>query len=85
MMAHLINPLTNLYTVCIQDSDYNEDWIKVETELDLAAMDERELIKVLSDKVVIGDNDRVFVGSVKGMQRVIIEPKGSSDYSNNIN
>lgn len=62
----------SLYTICVQDSDYNEEWIKIETELDLAAMDESKLRKVLSGKVVIGQEDRVFVGAVKGMQRITL-------------
>lgn len=60
------------YTICIQDSDYNEDWVRVDTELDLEGMTEEELAKALGGKIVIGQEDRVFVGCVDSMQRVTL-------------
>jgi len=61
-----------LYTVCVQDSDGNEDWVKVETALDLDAMDDEQLLKTLSSKIVIGGEDTILIADVSTMQRVII-------------
>ncbi|TNC80831.1 MAG: hypothetical protein C9356_11955 [Oleiphilus sp.] len=60
------------YAVCVQDSDYNEHWIKVETQLDLAAMSEDKLKDNIGDYIVFGEDDRVFVGCVESMQRILI-------------
>lgn len=61
-----------LYVICVQDSDYNEEWIKVGSELALNSMSEDELRENLSDQVVIGQEDRVFVGELSEMTRVIL-------------
>lgn len=61
------------YTICIQDKNGKLDWLKVETQLDLAAMDESDLRKALSDKVAIYHEDKVFVGNVNRMKRIKLD------------
>lgn len=63
---------TTLYTICIQDSDYNEEWVKVESTQDLTAMSEEQLHKTLFGKVNIHPGDRVFIGAVNDMQHIIL-------------
>jgi hypothetical protein len=60
------------YMICVQDSGYNEEWIKVETTKLLADMDESELRETLKNVIVIGEEDRVFVGNIQTSQRVIL-------------
>jgi len=61
-----------LFTLCVYDSDCNEDWVKVETTLDLASMDEEQLREALAGHVTFGEDDKVFVGEVANMQRIVL-------------
>jgi hypothetical protein len=60
------------YMICVQDSDYNEEWIHVETTKPLADLDEDALIDALKDVIVIEERDRVLVGCISASQRVLI-------------
>lgn len=60
------------YMVCVQDSDYNEEWIKVDTVKPLADLDENALMEALKDVITIGERDRIFVGNINTSQRVVL-------------
>lgn len=61
-----------LFTLCVYDSNHNEDWVKIETTIDLASMDEEQLREALSGHITLGENDKVFVGEVANMQRIVL-------------
>lgn len=60
------------YAICVLDTEHNEEWVTVETTLNLSAMDEDELRDALTSKVIIGEDDRIFVGALKGMARLTL-------------
>ena len=60
------------YMVCVVDTDHNEEWIRVDTELDLADMNEVELKAVLKGVVIIGEDDSISVSDIDSCQRVTI-------------
>ena len=60
------------YCICTLDSDYNEDWTRVDTHHDLGSMDEDQLRECLGNKVIIGLDDRIFVDCIDSMERVTI-------------
>lgn len=61
-----------LYTIYIQGADDNKRWVKVETGLALASMNEGKLRQVLSGKVMIEQEEQVFVGAVNDMQHITL-------------
>ena len=60
------------YSICVQDSDYNTDWYKITTELQLDEMNELELIEAIGDKIIISNEARVYVGCVNTMQNITL-------------
>ena len=58
------------YIICTQDSDCEESWARIESQQDLASMDEDELRVALGDTFIIGDEDRVFVAALDGIQKL---------------
>lgn len=67
----------NQYAICVQDSDYEESWYFVHSEHALAAMDEEELRDVLQDVLVIGQEDRIFVGYIQGMKQLTLNKRNT--------
>ena len=61
-----------LFSVCVQDSDYNEEWFLIESTQNLASLNEDELYPILSEHIVLGSDDRVFIGHHRSMQRISI-------------
>lgn len=60
------------FMICIQDRDYNEDWVKVESSKPLDKMDKDELKSVLEGVVALNYDSSVFVGNVNTTQRFIV-------------
>lgn len=58
--------------VLIEDSNYNKEWIRVDTRKDLIALEYGELRKILGEKIIIGQDDKVYVGNIVESQHVVI-------------
>lgn len=60
------------YAICVQDSDYNESWSLVVSDLDLEGMNEDELREALGETILIAQEDRVFIGDLKNMSQFVV-------------
>lgn len=60
------------YAICVQDTDYNEDWTLVVSDLDLEGMNDEELREALGETILIAQDDRVFVGELNNMSQFVV-------------
>lgn len=60
------------FVVCLQDPDYQESWYRIRAQADLNCLTDDELRNYLSEHIVVGQSDRVFVSHVSAMHPVCI-------------
>ncbi|WP_415912271.1 hypothetical protein [Neptuniibacter sp. QD37_11] len=62
------------YAICIKGSSYNEKWLQIESNQNLAAMDQILLSALLTNNnmVDVCDDDTIFVCKVRDMPRHIL-------------
>ncbi len=64
--------LHKMYMVLIRDTQSNEDWVKIETCIELESLSEDELRAILKDKVSFKDDDTILVANISTSKHVII-------------
>lgn len=64
--------LHKMYMVLIRDTQSNENWVKIETCIELESLSEDELRAILKDKVSIKDDDTILVANISTSEHVII-------------
>lgn len=65
----------DVYAVCIEDPNYEESWHVVKSRTKLSALDEDKLRSVLSERLCIGQEDRVYVGCLPSMPVLNLDGK----------
>lgn len=66
----------DVYAVCVQDPNYQENWQLVRSSTNLARLDENAIKTLLGDTLCISEEDRVFVGCVPGMPVINLDNQG---------
>lgn len=62
------------FILCVEESDGTVDWVTLHTTVDLAKMSESQLRRAVEEKVVIGQDARVYLANLNEVQPLSLTP-----------